>query len=175
MRRIMLIALAAVAVLAIPASAGATKKKKKHHATPAAIKAGTYKAKLGPTAFNITLSKAKCTAAPGEGTPATHLCVSLPTAPEIECHGAVNETSTLSGYSTPVALSSAGSATQKLTVSDPPSLPGGPPTPGTSAFAVTFAKNGTASGYFELNLTVTFGSAVVPCASGKLPFTAKLG
>jgi hypothetical protein len=165
-------------VLLAPASAGAAKKKKKHHhaAMPAAIKAGTYKAKVGATtAFNITLAKAKCTTTAGQGDPATHLCVSLPTAPEIECHGPVNETSTLSGYSTPVALSSAGSAMQKLTVSDPPSVPGGAPTPGASAFAVTFAKNGTATGYLELNLTITFGTAIVPCASGKVLFTAKLG
>ena len=88
MRRIMFVALAAIVGLAIPASAGAAKKKKKHHATPTAIKTGTYKAKAEAAAFNIVLSKAKC-AAPGQTSTATHLCVSLPEPPEVECTGAV--------------------------------------------------------------------------------------
>ena len=174
MRRIMLVALAAVAALAVPASAGAAKKKK-HHAAPSAIKTGTYKAKVGATAFNITLAKAKCTTTPGQGAPVTHLCVSLPAAPELECHIPVNVRSSLGSYSTPVALSSAGTATEKMAVSGPPPVPGAPPSSGTSAFAVTFTKKGTATGYLELNLTMTLGTQIVPCASGKVPFTAKLG
>jgi hypothetical protein len=175
MRRTMLVALAAVTALAIPANAGAAKKKKHHHAAPAAIKTGTYKAKAGTTAFNITLAKAKCTTTPGQGASATHLCVSLPTAPEIECRVPVNVRSSVGNYATPVALSSAGTATEKMAVTGPSPVPGAPPSPGTSGFAVTFAKNGTATGYLELNLTVTFGTATVTCASGKVPFTAKLG
>jgi hypothetical protein len=174
MRRILLVALAALAALAVPASAGAAKKRK-HHAAPSAIKTGTYKAKAGTKTFKIALAKAKCTTSPGQGTPTTHLCVSLPVAPEVECHTPVSITSSLGNYSTPIALSSAGSATEKMTVSGPPPVPGAPPSPGTSAFAVTFTKKGTATGYLELNLTPTIGNVSVTCASGKVPFTAKLG
>jgi hypothetical protein len=42
-------------------------------------------------------------------------------------------------------------------------------------FSVAFTKKGTATGYLELNMTIAFGDASVPCASGKVPFTAKLG
>jgi hypothetical protein len=56
------------------------------------------------------------------------------------------------------------------------SVAGSPPSaPGSSVFSVAFTKKGTATGYLELNMTITFGTATVPCASGKVPFTAKLG
>jgi hypothetical protein len=175
MRRIIsaaLVVATALLVLLVPAGAGAAKKK--HHAAPAAIKLGTYKAKAGEASFAIVLKKAKC-AAPGQSATATHLCVSLPESPEVQCTGAVPTGGKLGSFSNPVALSLAGAATQQATISAPPSLPGGPPTPGTSAFSVSFTKKGTATGYVELNLTITFGTATVPCASGKVPFTAKLG
>jgi hypothetical protein len=171
MRRMITALLLCVAALAMSAGTAAAKPKPK----PPTIKVGTYKAKAGAVAFAIKLAKTKCTTAPGQGTPATHLCVSLPTAPEIECHGAVNVQNSLGNYTTPVALSGAGAAAQKATTSGPPPVPGAPPSVGTSAFSVTFTKKGTATGYLELNLTMSFDNQTVPCASGKLPFTAKLG
>jgi hypothetical protein len=171
MRRSMLLAVAALAALALPSAAVA---KRKHHVPPPSIKVGTYKAKAGESAFDVVLKKARC-AAPGATATATHLCVSLPVSPEVSCSGAVPTGAEIGSFTTPVALSPAGAATQHAPVNGPPSLPGGPPTPGTSAFSVSFTKKGTATGYVELNLTITFGAATVPCASGKVPFTAKLG
>jgi hypothetical protein len=161
-----------VAALAISTGAASAKPKPK----PPTIKVGTYKAKAGTVAFAIKLAKAKCTTTPGHGTPAAHLCVSLPTSPEIECTGPVPTQFGVGSYATPVALSAAGTATQKATIASPEPLPGStPPPPGTSAFSVTFTKKGTATGYMELNITISFGTSMLPCTSGKVPFTAKLG
>jgi hypothetical protein len=176
MRRITSAALliaAALLVLLVPASAGAAKKK--HHAAPSAIKTGTYKAKAGTVAFNITLKKASC-AAPGPGASTSHLCVSLPVSPEIQCSGAVPSGSQIGDYSKPIALSPAGAALAHSTVPGLVSVAGSPPSPpGNSVFSVAFTKKGTATGYLELNMTIAFGTQSVPCASGKVPFTAKLG
>ncbi len=56
-------------------------------------------------------------------------------------------------------------------------VPGASLTTGQSSFSVTFTKKGTASGYVEVNLMIAAGptQAPVPCSSGKVPFTAKLG
>ncbi|HEX4482248.1 MAG TPA: hypothetical protein VH081_00550 [Solirubrobacteraceae bacterium] len=56
-------------------------------------------------------------------------------------------------------------------------LPGAPPTTGQSSFSVAFTKKGTATGYVEVNLMIatTPTEAPIPCSSGKVPFTAKLG
>ena len=176
MRRIISAALlvtAALLVLLVPASAGAAKKKK-HHVAPPAIKTGTYKAKAGTVAFDITLKKASC-AAPGPGTSASHLCVSLPVSPEIQCSGAVPSGGQIGDYSKPIALSPAGAALAHSSVPGVVSIPGSPPSaPGSSVFSVAFTKNGTATGYLELNMMISYGTQSVPCASGKVPFTAKL-
>jgi hypothetical protein len=171
----MLMALVACTALVFTTGAGAATKKKKHHAAVPTIKVGTYKAKAGTVAFNITLKKASCAAA-GPGASASHLCVSLPVSPEVQCTGAVPSASQIGDYSKPIALSPAGTALAHSTVPGLVSVPGaavGPP--GNSVFSVAFTKKGTATGYLELNMTIVFGSASVPCASGKVPFTAKLG
>jgi hypothetical protein len=170
-----LLVAAALLVVLVPASAGAAKKKKHHAAAPAAIKTGTYKAKAGTVAFDITLKKASCAAA-GPSASTSHLCVSLPVSPEIQCSGAVPSGSQIGDYSKPIALSPAGAALAHSSVPGVVSVPGSPPSaPGSSVFSVAFTKKGTATGYLELNMTITFGTATVPCASGKVPFTAKLG
>lgn len=177
MRRIISAALLVAAALLVvlgPASAGAAKKKK-HHAAPSAIKTGTYKAKAGIVAFNITLKKASC-AAPGASTSASHLCVSLPVSPDIQCSGAVSAGSQIGDYSKPVALSSAGAALSHASVPGVSPVAGAPASPpGSSVFSVAFTKKGTATGYLELNMTIAYGGVSAPCASGKVPFTAKLG
>lgn len=78
-------------------------------------------------------------------------------------------------FATPVALSGAGKAGAHGTVTEPPPVPGAAPTTGTSAFSIAFTKKGTATGYFELNLNIVAGPFSTTCASGKVPFTAKLG
>jgi hypothetical protein len=167
MRRILLPALLGAALTILPASALAKK--------PPTIKPGTYKATADQTKFNFTLKRGKCTTTPGQGTPATHLCVSLPVAPVVECHGPLAAQAPLSSFSTPVALSSAGKASEHGTVTTTPALPGGAPSTGTSVFSVAFTKKGTASGYLELNLNIGAGQINTTCTSGKLAFTAKLG
>lgn len=167
MRRILLPALLGTALTILPASALAKK--------PPTIKPGTYKATVGQTKFNFTLKRSKCTTAPGQGTPATHLCVSLPVAPVVECHGSLESQAPLSNFSAPIALSSAGKASEHGTVTTSPPLPGAAPSTGTSVFSVAFTKKGTASGYLELNLNIDAGQIATTCASGKLAFTAKLG
>jgi hypothetical protein len=174
MRRTATAVLLCIAVLAITAGPAGAKPKPK----PPTIKVGTYKAKVAGVAFNIKLAKTKCTTTPGQGTPAIHLCVSLPTSPEIACQGPALIQGSVGSYATPVALSGAGAATQKMSITAPPPVVGAPPSSGTSAFSVAFTKKGTATGYLELNLTITLGEQSfqqsVPCASGKVPFTAKL-
>jgi len=176
MRRMISAALLVAAALLIvlaPASAGAAKKK--HHAAPSAIKTGTYKAKAGTVAFNIALKKASC-AAPGASASASHLCVSLPVSPDITCSGAVSAGSQIGDYSKPVALSPAGAALAHSSVPGVSPVAGAPASPpGSSVFSVAFTKKGTATGYLELNMTIAYGGVSAPCASGKVPFTAKLG
>jgi hypothetical protein len=179
MRRILLVALLGVTVVALPGSAVAAKK---HHAKPATFKTGTYKAKVGAGAttsapFNITLKRASCPSAPGQGTSSLHLCVALPASPIAACSVPVNFEVPLGGFMAPVALPTSGTLTQQAPVTAPGVVPGAPPTTGQSSFSVTFTKKGTASGYLELNLeiAVTPTQPLIPCSSGKVPFTAKLG
>jgi hypothetical protein len=152
-----------------------------HAKKPASVKTGTYKAKSGgtritftPPQFNITLKRTKCTSASGQGTPALHLCVALPITPQVECTGPLTASDSLGSFLTPVALSSSGKITEHMAVTTP-GLPGSPASTGQATFSVTFTKKGTASGYIEETLSQTFGTEVIPCTSGKVPFTAKLG
>jgi len=172
MRRILLLAVLGTALAALPASALAKAK-------PPTIKTGTYKATTsGPSGsqkFSISLKRTKCTTTPGQGTPATHLCVALPISPSIQCRGAINAEAPLGSYATPVALSSTGKAVEHGTAVGGAPLPGAAPSSGPSSFSITFTKKGTASGYLELNLTIAAVGISTPCASGKVPFTAKLG
>lgn len=170
MRRIVPVVVLCVAAAAFSASAAVAKPKPK----APTIKTGTYKAKAGTVAFNITLVKAKCTTAPGVGTPATHLCVSLPTAPQIQCKGPVTGAGAVGPFKTPIALSALGKATEK-TPANEATTPNGIKTSEQSAFSVTFTKKGTAIGSLEVNLTEAFGDTSIPCVSGPVAFTAKLG
>lgn len=180
MRRIRLAVLVCTAIavcLTIAATAGAHAKSK-----PASIKTGTYKAKLSASSpteaqkFNITLKKTKCAAAPGPGTSALHLCVSVPTSLRLGCTTPVVMEAPLASFLTPVALSAAGKLIEHGSVTEPPPIPGGEPETGEGIFSVTFTKKGTASGYIEQNLTYSAGQAHgLLCDSGKVPFTAKLG
>jgi len=179
MRRILLVALVGMTVVALPGSAVAAKK---HHAKPATFKTGTYKAKVGAGAttsapFNITLKRASCPSAPGQGTSSLHLCVALPASPIAACSVPINLEVPLGGFMAPVALPTSGTLTQQAPVSPGPVVPGAAPTTGQSTFSVTFTKKGTASGYLEVNLEIatTPTQPLVPCSSGKVPFTAKLG
>jgi hypothetical protein len=160
MLRVRLIALVGTAILFSPASAQASgAHHKKPAKKPAAFKNGTYKATFTDNEkFNITLQGAK---------------VSLPTSPGVKCIGPVPMEPPVGSFVTPVALSASGSITEHAP-DTAETVPGNPPLTGQSTFSVTFTKKGTASGYFEENLAGTVGDAVISCASGKVPFTAKL-
>lgn len=165
MRRIWLLALAATAIVVFPTSALASgvhhhHKKKKTSTKSAAYKSGTYKATSSEFGekFTIALTGGK---------------VSLPASTIISCKS-LNLTNPAAGFVTPTALSAAGSVTEHAPLSVE-SVPGAPPLTGQATFSVTFTKQGTASGYLEENLAGTFGKEPVSCASGKEPFTAKLG
>jgi hypothetical protein len=173
MRRILLVASMGIVVVVMPASAVAAHGKAKPK--PAAFKTGTYSAKVGVQKFNITLERATCANAPYQNTSTTHLCVALPSSPPINCVGPANDESPLGSFATPVQLPASGKLTQKTTVTSGPAIPGGSPTTGQSSFSIAFTKKGTASGYIEQNLTLLIGTATIPCMSGKVPFTAKLG
>jgi hypothetical protein len=164
MRRIQLAALVGTAILFSPASALAGHA---HHKKPAkkptAVKNGTYNAKYTSNSekFTITLTGAK---------------VSLPASTHIECDAPpLGESGNLvEGFVTPVALPASGSLTEHAPISVP-GVPGAPPLTGQSTFSITFTKKGTASGYLEESYAGTIGDAQISCASGKEPFTAKLG
>jgi hypothetical protein len=149
----------ATAVLALPTGVAFGKPKPK----PPTYKTGTYSAKLGPemTKFNFTLKRASCVVAPGQAKSSLHLCVALPVSPVADCTVPINFETAIGSFVAPVTA--------------PAAFPGGAPTPGQSSFSVAFTKKGTASGYVELNLQITFGLQVAPCSTGKIPFTAKLG
>lgn len=180
MRRIRLAVLVCTAIavgLTIAATAGARAKAK-----PAGIKTGTYQAKLSASSpseaqkFNITLKKTKCVAAPGPGTSALHLCVSVLTSPRLGCTTPVVMEAPLASFLTPVELPASGKLVEHGSVTEGAQVPGGEPETGEGIFSVTFTKKGTASGYIEQNLTYSAGQAHgLLCDSGKVPFTAKLG
>lgn len=180
MRRIRLVGMVCTAVavyLTIAATAGAHAKAK-----PAVIKTGTYDAKLpasSPTEaqkFSITLKKTKCAAAPGPGTSALHLCVSVLTSPLLGCTTPTVMEAPLASFQTPVALPASGKLIEHGSVTEGPPFPGGEPETGEGTFSIAFTKKGTASGYVEQNLTFSVGQEHgLRCDSGKVPFTAKLG
>jgi hypothetical protein len=172
-RRILLVTMLVAAVLALPTGAAYAKHKPK----PLTYKTGTYSAKLGPelTKFNFTLKRASCAVAPGQAKSSLHLCVALPVSPVADCTVPINFETAIGSFVAPVQLPTSGKLTQQAPVTAPAAFPGGAPTPGQSAFSVAFTKKGTASGYVELSLQITAGSQTVPCATGKIPFTAKLG
>jgi hypothetical protein len=175
MRRILLVAPMVIAVFALCTGAASAKPKPKPAPT---FKTGTYSAKLGgpvPGKFNITLKRASCAGAPGQAKSSLHLCVVLPVSPPVACTVPVNFEAPIGSFVAPVQLPTSGTLIQQAPVTAPAALPGGGPTPGQSAFAVTFTKKGTASGYLELNLQITVQSQTIACPSGKIPFTAKLG
>jgi hypothetical protein len=176
MRRIVLAALLfCCAAAALTTSAAVAKPKPK----PLTYKTGTYSAKVGPesTKFNIVLKRASCASAPGQSNSSLHLCVALSGSPTAGCTVPINLEVPLSGFAAPVQLPTAGKLTEQAPVNVGPVVPGAPPTTGQSSFSVTFTKKGTASGYVEANMMIetTPGQAAVPCSSGKVPFTAKLG
>jgi hypothetical protein len=178
MRRIVLAALLlCCAAAALTTSAAVAKPKPKPK--PLTYKTGTYSAKLGPasTKFNIALTRATCASAPGQAKSSLHLCVALPTSPIAACTVPVNIEVPLGGFTAPVQLPTSGSVTEQAPVNVGAVVPGALPTTGQSSFSVTFTKKGTASGYVEVNLMIATSptQAAVPCSSGKLPFTAKLG
>lgn len=144
-------------------------------AKPASFKAGTYKAKSAgghagftPAQFNITLKRAKCGSASG-------LCVALPVTPAVECVGPTVTSDSLGSFSAPVALPSSGKVSEHTAVTGSAALPGEEPSKGQASFAVTFTKKGTATGYLEQSLTFDVQGQSLPCTSGKVLFTAKLG
>lgn len=183
MRPIKLAALVIALAVVFPTSAVASGHRAKHHAKPSAIKTGTYKAtttlatglKSASGAlvkhFNITLKSTKCTSASGQGSPALHLCVAVPSAPYIALTAPVVVELPLSSFATPVALPSSDTLTEHA----PTTVTGLEPGTGQNTFSVTFTKHGTASGYFEATMTFMVSTETVTETPVKVPFTAKLG
>lgn len=137
------------------------------HAASASFKTGSYKANIGAKKFSITLKPGRCGGA-------SKLCVALPVTPVIQCHGpAISSGGVEARFATPVALPASGKLTQRAPATA--SNPGLPPAHGQTTFSVAFTRKGTASGYFELSLTANLGGNSLPCSSGKVRFTAKLG
>jgi hypothetical protein len=171
MRRIRLAALVGTAIVVGATGVTAVVAEAK----PATFKAGTYKAKnagarttFTPAQFNVTLKRAKCGGGSG-------LCVALPTTPAVECIGPTATSDSLGSFATPVALPKSGKVSEHTAVTGPPPLPGLPASMGQATFSVTFTKKGTATGYFEQSLTFDVQGQSLPCTSGKVLFTAKLG
>jgi hypothetical protein len=177
MRRIVLAALLfCCAAAALTTSAAVAKPKPKPK--PLTYKTGTYSAKGGPESkFNIVLKRASCASAPGQANSSLHLCVALSGSPTAGCTVPINLEVPLSGFAAPVQLPTSGKVTEQAPVNAGAVVPGAEPTTGQSSFSVTFTKKGTASGYVEVNLMIatTPTQAPIPCSSGKVPFTAKLG
>jgi hypothetical protein len=175
MRRIILAALLiCCAAAALTTSVAVAKPKPK----PLAYKTGTYSAKAGPESkFNIVLKRASCASAPGQANSSLHLCVALSGTPTAGCTVPINLEVPLSGFATPVQLPTSGKVTEQAPVNAGAVVPGASPTTGQSSFSVAFTKKGTASGYVEVNLMIATSpeQAPIPCSSGKVPFTAKLG
>ncbi len=153
-----------VFVALLTSAAGATAK------SAGAFKTGTYKvmsrANQLPPGGTVTLKHAQCGGK-------LQYCVALPKSPAIlgaECP----EPLRVGNFATPVALPSSGKVTEHAPITVE-ITPGQPQTrqSGQSAFSIAFKKNGTASGYFELGITVVLGAKSISC-SGKVSFTAKL-
>ena len=177
MRRIVLVSLLGIIVVALSAGSAYGKPKPK----PPMYKTGTYKAKVGagPTAqspFNITLKRASCASAPGQAKSSLHLCVALPVSPTVGCTVPLNLEVPVGSFVAPVQLPTSGKVTEQAPVTPFAVVPGSPPTTGQSTFAVSFTKKGTASGYIEITMKVAATpTESFPCSTGKVPFTAKLG
>lgn len=166
-RRILPVAALCIAAAALSTSAAAAKAKPKHKAKPATYKVGTYKGKLGSEQFSISLKRAQCGGK-------LQLCVSLPVAPQnATCSGPVAGGGAIGPFTTAVPLPSSGKLSEQTTPTQSTSA-NGIGESRQSGFTVTFTKKGTASGYFELNLTESVQGTTLPCV-GKVPFTAKLG
>jgi hypothetical protein len=134
-------------------------------ATSTAFKTGTYK--LKPAGYTVTLKHARCAGK-------LQFCVALPKSRAILCKGGPNDNLVRVGnFATPVALPSSGKVTERAPISEPPTVPAGPPSTGKSAFSIAFKNNGTASGYIEVSLKGVIGPESISC-SGKMSFTAKL-
>lgn len=175
MRRIILAALlVCCAAAALTTSAAVAKPKPK----PLTYKTGTYSAKAGPESkFNIVLKRASCASAPGQANSSLHLCVALSGSPSAGCTVPINLEVPLGGFAAPVQLPTSGKVTEQAPVNAGAVVPGAAPTTGQSSFSVAFTKKGTATGYVEVNLMIASSpeQAAIPCSSGKVPFTAKLG
>jgi hypothetical protein len=161
MRWIRPFAITGVVLVALLTSvAGATAKS-------AAFKTGTYK--LKPAGYTVTLKRVQC-----EGK--LQLCVALPKSPAILCMGGPDYTFSAGNFATPVALPSSGKVTEHAPFTVPGALLAGEAQTGQSAFSIAFAKNGTASGYVEVDFTyplLSTQSTPFTC-SGKVSFTGKL-
>jgi hypothetical protein len=175
MRRIILAALlCCCAAAALTTSAAVAKPKPK----PLTYKTGTYSTKAGPESkFDIVLKRASCASAPGQANSSLHLCVALSGSPTAGCTVPINLEVPLGGFAAPVQLPTSGKVTEQAPVNAGAVVPGASPTTGQSSFSVAFTKKGTASGYVEVNLMIATSpeQAPIPCSSGKVPFTAKLG
>jgi hypothetical protein len=173
MRRILLAVVLLCSACALTASVAVAKPK------PLTYETGTYSAKAGSAAtkFNIVLKRASCASAPGQAKSSLHLCVSVPTSPIAGCSVPIDLEVPLSGFTAPVQLPTSGKLIEQASVNVGAVVPGAAPTTGQSSFSVAFTKKGTASGYVEASMMIetTPGQAAVPCSSGKVPFTAKLG
>jgi len=166
MRRFRLTILLGFALAVIPASAFA--------ASHAAFKTGTYKGKIDHENLTITLKRSKCKAPSGGGAATLGLCVALPVAPELECRGATTANSKFTAFATPVRLSASGKAVEQAAITLE-TIEGEPPSPGTQTLSVSFTKKGTVSGYLEEQVNIRVQDQSLPCTTGRVPFTAKLG
>jgi hypothetical protein len=157
-RALLIVLLGAAAGALLVGTAAATVKS-------AAFKTGTYK--LKPAGYTVTLKHARCAGK-------LQFCVALPKSRAILCKGGPNDNLVRVGnFAIPVALPSSGKVTEHAPISEPPTVPAGPPSTGQSAFSIAFKKNGTASGYVEIGITAVIGGKSITC-SGKVSFTAKL-
>ena len=150
----------AVVVVVLTSAAGAAAKS-------AAFKTGTYK--LKPAGYTVTLKHAQCGGK-------LQLCVALPKSPTILCNGGPDYTFGVGNFATPVALPGSGRVTEHAPFTVPGALLAGEAQTGQSAFSIAFKKNGTASGYVEVDFTYPLiGGQTTPFkCSGKVSFTGRL-
>ena len=104
------------------------------------------------------------------------LCVALPKSPAILCNGGPGYTFRVGNFATPVALPGSGKVTENAPFTVPGALLAGEAKTGQSAFSIAFKKNGTASGYVEVDFTYPLigGQSVPFKCTGKVSFTGKL-
>jgi hypothetical protein len=152
--------LGAVVVVALTSAVAATAKS-------AAFHTGTYN--LKPAGYTVTLKHVQCGGK-------LQFCVALPKSPAILCMGGPDYTFRVGNFATPAALPSSGKVTEHAPFTVPGALLSGEAQTGQSAFSIAFKKNGTASGYVEVNFTYPLfsGQSTPVKCSGKVSFTAKL-